>query len=377
MKMNQILYAAVAIALSLGACTSKELPEPTPTSPVFSATGSANGSSFVMEAGKNNYVLNSTFNQNSFGVYEFEGVLTPEGCTNCGGSIRVAIAGNAVSLASAPVYPDLSLHEGNYPIANTAMYSDQPFKLQFIADSYPGAVYQWSFGDGHFSFDPNPTHTYEDDNQYNARLTVTKDGYTSELIQRVKSGSPIPCSVYFNTDYLGNNTWKFTDHNQLHHSDQEDLTWDVDGQAIGQGREITYQFSGNAADVHKVGFRDLDAGQDCPNRFYRLITNVPDSRPCLANFYAAPIPAAETLGTVRITYVAPDGTEYNSENDLNNSQNSYFVVDESTDYSSELNGYPTRKLTIRLKAKVKHQGQGNKIIDLDNVNLTMAFAYPN
>lgn len=374
--MKSIKYLLVFLAFGFASCKPKELPEPTPASPVFSASGTVNGDAFLMEAGKNNYTLTSSYNQNSFGVYEFQSELKPEGCTDCGGIVRITITGHAVSNTNGAVYPDLSLHEGSYPFASAPMYTDQPYKLQFISESYPGAVYQWSFGDGQFSFDPNPVHVYQNDNQFNAKLTVSKDGYTSELIQRVKAGSPVPCAVSFDASYLGNSAWLFEDHDRWHPQDDDDLTWDIDGQFVGNGHQLQYQFEGNDNDVHRVGYRNMDIGPGCPDRFYKLVTNVPGSRPCLANFSASLIPAPESLGTVKVTYITADGREYDSLNDLNNAGNSYFVVDESVDYSSTINGNPTRKLNIRLKAKLERFGQNNDVVDLDNVKLSMAFAYP-
>jgi PKD repeat protein len=376
MKMKSICYLLIALAFGFASCKPKELPVPTPTSPVFSASGTANGSAFLMEAGKNNYALTSLYNQNSFGVYEFQSELKPEGCSNCGGTLRISITGHAVSHANGSVYPDLSLREGDYALARAPMFTDQPYKLQFISESYPGAVYQWSFGDGQFSFDPNPVHTYQNDNQYNAKLTVSKDGYSSELIQRVKVGSSVPCGVSFDANYLGNSTWFFEDHDRWNSNNDDDFTWDIDGQFVGNGGQLQYQFEGNDEDVHRVGYRNMDIDQECPDRFYRLVTNVPGSRPCLANFYTALIPAPQTLSTVQVTYITADGREYDSLNDQNNAGNSYFVVDESVDYGSLLNGNPTRKLDIRLKAKLKRIGQSNDFVDLENVKLTMAFAYP-
>jgi chitodextrinase len=60
--------------------------------------------------------------------------------------------------------------------------------IEFVGlavDGYPPHEYQWEFGDGKTSSEPNPTHTYDEAGEYDYTLTVTD----AEGAQESYSGS--------------------------------------------------------------------------------------------------------------------------------------------------------------------------------------------
>ena len=75
---------------------------------------------------------------------------------------------NYISVADLPPTADFS---------GTPTSGTKPLEVSFTDES-PGTVtsYDWDFGDGETSTDPNPTHTYDNAGQYTVKLTVTGPG---------------------------------------------------------------------------------------------------------------------------------------------------------------------------------------------------------
>src|SRR5690606_37320870 len=76
--------------------------------------------------------------------------------------------------------------------------------VQFTNQS-SGAItsYQWDFGDGQTSADPNPLHTYAASGAYNVTLTVvSSDGRTDSITQQVNIAAPIAAAFSTTIDGL-------------------------------------------------------------------------------------------------------------------------------------------------------------------------------
>lgn len=77
-----------------------------------------------------------------------------------------------------------------FPLDAKAKESGEERTVSFEASAYGGIKpysYHWDFGDGEESTDQNPTHTYEEDGDYEVTLTVTDDnGDTVEKVLSIK-----------------------------------------------------------------------------------------------------------------------------------------------------------------------------------------------
>ncbi len=67
----------------------------------------------------------------------------------------------------------------------TPTYGKTPLRVQFIDQSYGNPNrWTWSFGDGSFSYQKNPYHTYLKKGTYSVRLTVSRGGQASTVYKQ-------------------------------------------------------------------------------------------------------------------------------------------------------------------------------------------------
>ena len=99
-----------------------------------------------------------------------------------------------------------------------------PLAVQFTDASTGAATWSWTFGDGTTSTTQNPSHTYTDAGTYNATLTVTNPGGSSEKqlpisvtisppvadFTATPGSGPAPLAVQFTDASTGAATWSWT-----------------------------------------------------------------------------------------------------------------------------------------------------------------------
>lgn len=72
-----------------------------------------------------------------------------------------------------PVEPPTIIYQANfYYQRNPSGQNKMEFQFYDITNSNDVISWQWNFGDGHFSSDPNPSHIYAESGIYRAKLTV-------------------------------------------------------------------------------------------------------------------------------------------------------------------------------------------------------------
>ncbi|MGB0931612.1 MAG: PKD domain-containing protein, partial [Chitinophagales bacterium] len=91
---------------------------------------------------------------------------------------------------------------GESCLASFGFYSSQDssaFSFDFIDWSSTDVVsWDWDLGDGNFSSEQNPSHTYSDYGEYYVCLTVTtEDGCSSVLCQAITIWNPANCEAHF------------------------------------------------------------------------------------------------------------------------------------------------------------------------------------
>lgn len=69
--------------------------------------------------------------------------------------------------------PSVTYHANFYFQRNPSGQNKMEYQFYDITNSNDIISWQWNFGDGHFSFDPNPSHIYDKSGLYRAKLTVS------------------------------------------------------------------------------------------------------------------------------------------------------------------------------------------------------------
>ncbi|MEE6288944.1 ThuA domain-containing protein [Georgenia sp. MJ173] len=78
------------------------------------------------------------------------------------------------------------------PTATAASIQSSPLTVQFSGSRSGGVAWEWDFGDGNTSTEPNPRHTYDRVDSYDVTLTVT---YADGTVETVETVSTIECAV--------------------------------------------------------------------------------------------------------------------------------------------------------------------------------------
>jgi PKD repeat protein len=137
---------------------------------------------------------------------------------------QAAYIRNAVD---AVVYADLiTWHIGTYDINAEFAATWLSSNTIQCTPAYAGGDYMWDFGDGTYSSEPAPTHTYANSGVYNVSLTVTNCGISAAQTMEVSSNTyqneaqqiandywvfPNPCHNYINLQGRGQVTVTITD----------------------------------------------------------------------------------------------------------------------------------------------------------------------
>ncbi len=104
--------------------------------------------------------------------------------------------------------------------------STDPKRVHFTVPPGTDLAYQWSFGDGESSSDPNPTHTYTELKQYTVHLKITDQicGTSDTTTRDIQFLCP-KITPSFTLRKTGENTIELTDNSELH-SDIVRWIWD-------------------------------------------------------------------------------------------------------------------------------------------------------
>ncbi len=78
------------------------------------------------------------------------------------------------------------------PTAQAASVQSDPLTVQFTGSRSGGVAWEWDFGDGTTSTEPDPQHTYERVDSYDVTLTVT---YADGTVETVETTAAVECAV--------------------------------------------------------------------------------------------------------------------------------------------------------------------------------------
>jgi PKD repeat protein len=129
--------------------------------------------------------------------------------------------------------------------------------VQFADESIGNPAYwMWDFGDGDYSEDQNPAHTYNEEGVYLVCLTIMSDSMNScydtycEEIVIGNSGGGNDCESWFAYEALANNYVNFYGFSFPEEADE--YNWDFGDGSFGSGQEVEHQYDPSMGDMFLV-----------------------------------------------------------------------------------------------------------------------------
>ncbi|MDH3648050.1 MAG: hypothetical protein OEQ53_00110 [Saprospiraceae bacterium] len=179
-------------------CEKVSVPEPTSVdeTPVFVADLDVGGQTIDLSAGKDDYFMDASFEEDDAGVLIFVGTLRPKACTArlCPRSLRIIIR-DFQKFDPANFNVNASLSRGELPFVQA--FRNDSVRIKFKDQSLsPNAAFKstWSFGNGDRAEIPNPISVFAIDELYNVRLQIASQfGCMSEQEQTIDPSGKRGC----------------------------------------------------------------------------------------------------------------------------------------------------------------------------------------
>jgi PKD repeat protein len=354
------------LLLFLGGCKKREEPTTSDGVPVFSVKGLANGQSFNLTAGVNNYYMFTQSNVLQNGLLTFEGKLGEQNCAGgCEPSLKI-IFRNYTLQSSYEI--DSVLRKANYVYFNLFdaehWYYEVKLKQRSTGTGTPG--YSWDFGNNRFSTDAEPVVLFLEDGIYPFKATtVFSSGCFSDLVQPIYL---TPTRVGKHTDFTVNyiNTFELL-FNSIPVNNAAIVSWNFGDGNTSTGTIVKHTFAQSG--VYKVCMQYV-AGNDTMEYCQNVKTN--DLQKCLTNYQFATRRYIDSLqfNAVTVEWTDKNGVVYSSA-DTTQTGN-YFRVEDINSFKPNTEGKPTKMLTLSFSCTLVN---GNKTIQLSDVKGKFGVAY--
>jgi PKD repeat protein len=346
--MKRTIYILLASLLLLASCKKKDYSDTsTSNQPVFTFNGSINNVAMNIQAGVNNYYMNTSYFKDSNGVYDYEGEFMNGTCTNtCPSSLVIYIKDSKQSPPLTIAHIDSLLSPGylNYATPGgtpSGYYVNLNGFFNGTADSL-----KWNFGDGYtaLSTSESTTHYYYHPGIYKVVLT-TSSGYCwsndTNYVIVGQVGNAFQCPFSWSTYTLTANfgtvpageppytyLWNFGDGNT----------------GTGASPTHTYAYDG----IYEVTCNCTDARGYTAVEKLNLAT--PKATGCANGFYQESIasdPNPHNLNNVGIEWYDATGLLWKSENNRQRF-NSEFNITVVSDYKNNSAGQPVKMITAQV-----------------------------
>lgn len=383
MKIQHLFYAFLILSfLTVSSCKKDDpLPETGASAgtPVFSCTGTMDGAPFTLEAGGNDYFMSTSSEVDANGVTDFIGELKPQNCTsNCGGSLKISIKDYRSSLLS-PTNIDSSIVPGFYSFA-TPLGASSQFSNTFYSSLQNGIAqsYTWDFGDGTTGTytSSTVTHLYTHPGVYKVSLTIlSTGGCSSTIANEIQFGQTGNAFLpQFQTTISGDVATfipipiggipPFT------------YAWDFgDGSVISTETSPSHRYT--SPGVYKASLTMTDLVGTSAIQYVNVSINSgsANNTDCSSRFIfpaATPLGNLLNLSNVVVEWTDTDGRVWTSNNNSQSSSRSMFRIISVTDYISNQNGEPTKKIHAKFSCTLYN---GFRSINMSDVETIFAVAH--
>jgi PKD repeat protein len=364
MKKN---VTAILILFALASCKRETYVEPISDTPEFVLNGTLDGQPFSLNAGLNGIYMNSSVNQNTFGVYEFTCDFEDLNCNVCEPLISLIIVDDQTYEIGASTSAEV-FNQGEIFPAIEENSSDY-LTVHFHASNTPGENYEWHFGDGENGFGHSQNHTYDASGVYEVSLDITNGGGPNDditITQTIFVGSTDLLSVPFEIYNLPDEEWGFGYPNMLPPY-LEIENWTVNGDVyFGDNLELEIESSAEVCLHYHHSGLNLN-GSYCVvfNGDENFLPNIQIDY----NWQAQEL----NLGKFKLHYRDGLGNHYTSVTPLNTPDTHVLAINTVENYDQPINGKMTKKVFATFDAYLVNEDDPDDVIHFENMQAALGF----
>lgn len=363
-----VIYSFIGLALLLNGCQKNKLPKlEEPETPVFYVKCDINNIPVSLQAGLDDYIMNSSYYKDENNLYVYKSELRKDNCLNgCGYEVTILINNSAFSSdTSTKMNPDESLASGTYLFGNG---SSAP--LSYKGTFYPlnpasDASYTWTFDDGVILSGPSVTRNLVSDRKYTLAMNVNNSatGCSIDHTNEFKTGKHLQTTIY--AEKLTDKKYKFRaiEGNKPPYK----YTWRFSPSVSTNDPSPEYTFNSPGYYTTTLTLVGAD-GDSCISKYM-----IPPPGQCEANYVSKIEPVQNNSALSAITLLVKDqkGQVFSSANSPQLS-GSKFQILSAEEYDVNGNNERTRKIKISFSCTIR---DGANTLTVTNGEAVIAVAY--
>lgn len=340
--------------------------------PVFKITGTVNGQPLEIQAGVNEYKMETdyVFDENA-SVFDFKGSLQQVNCTTCLPSLHISLRNYKHTDSDLLVNTDSAFTTNYYAIRSSEDTPTQ-YKVSYKGQTFGDvAAHLWNFGDGFTGNQENEEYSYNHPGEYTVLYkAIYANGCTDSISNIFYVGIPgAACRANFTPVISGNTV---TIENYAVGVSPLIYAWDFGDGMISNGFQPVHTYP--TPGIYNIRLLVTDAQQHMAT-FNRKVIILPTAD-CIASMLypvLTPIPNPAGLSTVTITYTDENGTEYSSLNNTSAVQD-FFKIESIEPYADNRLGDRVIKLKTGFRCRLFDASHTN-FVDLNIPEAVMGVAF--
>lgn len=363
-------YTSLLLLLFAFSCKKNPLPAEVPgEEPVFYVKADINGAQVMLEAGKQNYYMNSMHEQAGNGVYVYKAELKQNDCNGtCGYGVSFLINDVVASNMNAAMNPTNALFVGEHPF-NDGNLPPLGFNSSFLSAMPTVSDFTWTVNGANLNHNQKDVTTYlENGKTYTVGLKVNNQGCISEHENIYKVGKSLQGNIYAAKSDL---TYTF---NALPSPTfaAGQYIWDFGDGFTSNSVSASHTYS--VPQDYNVKLTMVRFGVPNDTCVMHYTARAYTMNYCHANFTNSFAPVANTLGLSAITVYLTDpasGAVYSSSA-FDQPTGNRFEIISVEDYKVNESGHATKKVKIRFSCTVK---SNSGLITINNGEAVIAVSY--
>lgn len=353
----------------------------TSTNPLFTFSGELDGSPFTSQAGTNNNYMLTAVKQDDRFVYESTAALQPLNCNNCPNSWEFIIRDHAVLEPEAPMLPDSTFQEKNYPFFRS--FGQNLYRLQLQNQSFPGLgnqllASQWEVHDSsgqliHQSQNAAPE-LLMPQGAYRVKLTAYFTNGCNNNLEKWVQVAPVntQCAADFHYTLLNNNNEIQLNAIGISLTAPFTVQWQINGTTFTGSQVNIPVIALGTGGVNVVRMTAFNSS--CTTEVVKQVTNNPVAF-CTVNFRVNSSAFNDPIqtGTLRINYRRADGKLFSSAfGDQPISAN--FQVNDVASFANSPQGTPVKQIKGTVQCTL-FSADGSEQMEITNGAFNLAFPY--